>query len=562
MVMHSVNVEEAALLMRWVQLPIFTSHVALVSFVFTYLHSGRLLLAWISCGLRMLALILNFTSEQNLFFIEVTGLAQVTVFGDEMISVPYGILNPNYIIGPLSMMALAVFMLDATIATRRHGTETDLFRAKIVAASIVFILFLAPVNLVLLHAGKVYTLYFVGFAFIPMLVGMSYLLGLDVLRASQLSQQLKLKEAALYENNQRMDLAMSAADLSLWEWDIIRDEMWRTDKSRGKFVADSEKIHFEDFLHRLHPDDQESVRHAAKKALASGSDYESEYRQIMPDGSTLWFAGYGRIEYQGKIPVRMRGVTLNVTRRKQAELRIQQKSQKLAHLSRVMQLGEMSGALAHELQQPLAAILGNARAAQHLLEHGRTNIREVREIINDIITDNKHASGIIHHLRQFFKNREIKHETLNLQEVVKEVLILTNSDLLTHRVSVVVLLPAELPLVIGDRVHIQQVLLNLLHNGCEAMADIENADERRLSIFAKDIGGHVQISIADQGHGIPSEHIDSIFEPFFTSKSQGMGLGLNICRNIIHAHGGQIWIDNNGERGTVFHFTLPVCIHE
>jgi PAS domain S-box-containing protein len=556
MAMHALTVERMSLLLRWAHLPLLVFWLAIVYFVRYYFDAGRPALARMACGLRALALLLSFTTGQNLFFKEVTGLKHVVIFGGETISIAQGVLNPWYVVGPLSALALAAFVLDASIALWRRGTESDRRRAVLFSGGIIFFLVTAVGHGILVNAGLVNSPYIVGFSFMPTVVAMSYELSHEVLRAAQTAQQLAASEAALRKSEQRMRLAADAADLGLWEWDIERDEIWSTGKSRALFgIAPEERIDFERFLDTLHDEDREAVRRAVEKALAGGN-YESEYRIVPPDGNMHWFAARGRVEADGGKPLRMLGVVLDISRRKQAELEAQQRRDELTHLSRVTLLGELSGALAHELNQPLAAILSNAQAAQRFLAQGASGLSEVRDILGDIVDADKRAGEVIQRLRLLLKKGEMQRQPLAVNDVVQEVLKLLHGDLLNQHIAVGVELAPQLPAVLGDRVQLQQVLLNLLLNGCEAMAR-GAADGRRLHVRSAWTQDAVEVSVCDRGPGIPPEHIESIFEPFFTTKVHGIGLGLAVCRTIISAHGGRLWAVNNAAGGAGFYVALP-----
>ena len=278
---------------------------------------------------------------------------------------------------------------------------------------------------------------------------------------------------------------------------------------------------------------------------------------MLPDGQVRWIAGRGRVEFTGGKPLRMRGVSLDITRRKQAELEAARQRNELAHLSRVSLLGELSGSFAHELNQPLTAILSNAQAAQRFLTQDAADPAELQEILNDIVEEDKRAGEVIRGMYLLLKKGEVQLQALDVNKVVHNVLKLLHSDLVNQNVAVHVELALHLPAVNGDSVQLQQVLLNLVVNGCDAMADIEAVDRRLLVRTELADGKDVRVSVADQGYGIPSEKINRIFEPFFTTKMKGMGMGLAVCRTIISAHGGRLWATNNPNRGATFQFTLP-----
>jgi two-component system sensor kinase FixL len=250
---------------------------------------------------------------------------------------------------------------------------------------------------------------------------------------------------------------------------------------------------------------------------------------------------------------------IDISERKRAELEAARQRNELAHLSRVSTLGELSGSLAHELNLPLTAILSNAQAAQRILANSDADLTELREILNDIVTEDKRAGEVIRRLRLLLKKGEVQQHCLDINEVVEDVLKLMRSDLINQKVTVNCELARHLPTVTGDPVQLQQVLLNLVVNACDAMVDC-NTPKRRLLIRTGtgNENGAVLVSVTDRGGSIPEEKMEQIFEPFFTTKEKGMGLGLSVCRTIIAAHRGKLWAANNADCGATFHFSLPI----
>ncbi len=257
-----------------------------------------------------------------------------------------------------------------------------------------------------------------------------------------------------------------------------------------------------------------------------------------------------RVEMGGELCT----VTLirDVTERKRAELMLQEQQRELAHLSRVAALGELSGALAHELNQPLAAILANTRAAQRMMSADQPDMPELREILDDIASDDRRAGEVISRLRSLLKKGQLQPRPVKLEDIVGEILSLLHSDLIERRVSVATQLAPALPPVLGDRVQLQQVLLNLILNACDSMADKEPGDRLVTIATRLTARGVVQLSVSDQGIGISEARLEQIFEPFVTTKENGLGLGLAISRSIIMAHGGRLWAVNNVDRGATF----------
>ena len=231
--------------------------------------------------------------------------------------------------------------------------------------------------------------------------------------------------------------------------------------------------------------------------------------------------------------------------------------EELTHLSRIALLGEMSGSLAHELNQPLTAVLSNAQAALRFLDNERPDLDEVHESLVQIVENDKRAGEVIRRLRAMLRKERISHEELQVNDVVHDVMRLINSDLLNRNVSVRLELAPELPAVSGDRVQLQQVLLNLVINACDAMDHVPKG--RALAIVTRPSqDNQVEILVSDAGPGIPADDLERVFAPFVTSKAQGLGLGLAVCRTIIQAHRGVMQALNNPDAGATLRILLPV----
>jgi C4-dicarboxylate-specific signal transduction histidine kinase len=244
---------------------------------------------------------------------------------------------------------------------------------------------------------------------------------------------------------------------------------------------------------------------------------------------------------------------VDISARKRAE----ETRRELTHASRLALVGELTAAIAHEINQPLGAILSNADAADMLLESGSASLDEVRQILDDIRKDDLRASEVIRRLRALLRKRELEMQPLDLNEVTSEVLTIVRAESLRRGVTVETDLAVNLPAVRGDKVHLQQVLLNLVLNGMEAMADMPDA--KRLTVrTAWNDSGCLEASVSDAGAGIPPDHLPRLFDPFFSTKKEGMGLGLSISRSLVEAHGGRIWAENNLNGGATFRFTVPV----
>jgi two-component system sensor kinase FixL len=379
----------------------------------------------------------------------------------------------------------------------------------------------------------------------------------DALRTVKLDRALRARD-------RQISLAAEAANIGFWSRDFERDDFWASDKWRALFgFTSSETLHLDTFFQRLHPDDRESTRQALEDAYQGDGIYQTEHRILLPDGEVRWMACQGRLELNGDDqPLRLQGVSLDITQRKLAELEAQTHRHEAAHLLRVASLGELSSALAHELKQPLTAILSNAQAAQLLLARDNVDSQEIRDILSDIVADDKRAGEVIDRLRVLIKRREFQPQPLEANQLIRDVLQLMNYELAGRSVRVVTELAAGVLSIRGDRVQLQQVLLNLILNAVDSMTQ-STKNDRTLTLSARRIGANViQISVADTGRGIPPGDEETIFESYYTTKPGGLGLGLSLSRSILMAHGGQLRAENQATSGATFHCTIPEWTEE
>lgn len=253
----------------------------------------------------------------------------------------------------------------------------------------------------------------------------------------------------------------------------------------------------------------------------------------------------------------MLSVIVDISARREAEEDARRHRDELAHVTRVTTLSELSGSLAHELNQPLAIILANAQAAQRLLAQSPPDMAEVKDILTDIVDEDRRAGEVIRRLRALLKRGETKMLPVSFNEIVTEVLHLTHADLIGRGVSVARTLLPKLPLVAGDRVQLQQVLLNLILNAADAMAG-NVAGSRQIHVTTSVVGDTARLSVRDGGCGLP-EDVENLFEPFFTTKPHGLGMGLAICRSIVSAHGGRLKAESHPDGGAIFNLDIPIC---
>lgn len=362
--------------------------------------------------------------------------------------------------------------------------------------------------------------------------------------------------SALAESELRMSLAARAARLSMWIWDAARDRFWTTNRLAGDGEpAAAAPMRFDQVLASVHPADRATLDSAARGALARGEEFDIEYRALLPDGEERWIAARGRAEREDG--ERLVGVALDVTPRKSAELQAAKDRAALTHMTRVSMLGQLSASIAHQLNQPLAAILGNAEAARQMLRRPDVDVAELGAICDDIISEDQRAADVIRRLGALYKRGELRLAVLDLNQLVSETLDLVRTELDTRHVEVAVALASAPPVVDGERVQLQQVLLNLILNGADAMRAIDPA-QRRLLIGTEVDGATVSVSVVDRGTGIAPDDLKSVFDPFWSTKADGIGIGLAICQSIVSAHRGTLDVANNADAGATFRMVLPL----
>jgi PAS domain S-box-containing protein len=320
---------------------------------------------------------------------------------------------------------------------------------------------------------------------------------------------------------------------------------------------------YETFFQRIHPDEQAKVREAVETAGREKAEFELDYRIVHPGGEIrdIHVVGHPVLSPSGDV-VEFVGTVIDTTERKRAEEereRLRQAQADLAHVNRVTTMGELTASLAHEVNQPIAAAVTNANTCLRWLAAGTPNVEEARAAAMRIVKDGTRAAEIVARIRSLFKKDSTKHELVDVNEVIREMVVLLHTEAVRDSISIRLDLAAGPPLLMADRVQLQQVLLNLMVNSFDAMKDMEGT--RELAIKSHRVqNDEVLISVSDTGIGLPPQHEDQIFNAFFTTKGQGTGMGLSISRSIIVSHGGRLWATGNSGRGATFQFTLPTNV--
>ena len=541
-----------AALARWSHVPLAMFIISTVGFVRLYFDAGRFWLAYAVIGIRLVALALNFLTGVNVNFREITALDHLQLFGGAVVVGPVGIANPWAIVPQLSNLLLVAFIVDASITLWRRGGPVARRRAALVGGSLAFCIMAAGSFAALVVTGVVHAPTILMPGFFVVVMAMGYELVWDLAAAAQLAAQLRASEqrfravveavpsAILLVNGQGMiTLANGQAEtvFGYQSAELVAEpvEMLIPERLRNSHAG----------LRGAYARDPQPRAMGAGRALVA---CRKDGREIPVEASLCPMPTKDGLFVLVSI--------VDITERRSVERTTARQRDELAHLSRVAMLGELSGSLAHELNQPLTAILSNAQAAQRFLAQDPPRVDKLAEILTDIVKSDHRAGAVIQRLRSLLRKEEAQRHPLDINDVVEESLRLMRSDLLNRQVAVSTDLADALPAVSGDRSQLQQVLLNLVINGCDAMRD-QDTDRRLLVRTQTTVQGNVEVAVVDLGAGIDSADLERIFEPFMTTRAQGLGLGLAICRSIVEVHGGRLWASNNADGGATLHCELP-----
>ncbi len=375
----------------------------------------------------------------------------------------------------------------------------------------------------------------------------------DITERKRAEEKLRRSEACLAEG-QRLSHTGS------WAWNVHTGELFWSQEQFRIFGLDPEKVKpsYEMAFEMVHPEERSILRRDFEKAVNELRDFEANYRITRTDGTIrhMHSVSHPVFNESGAL-IEYVGTVVDTTECKRAEEAARSAQSELAHAARALTLVELTASIAHEVNQPLGAIVANGQACLRLLARDEPNIEEVREAVGGMISDAMRARKVIRRIRALLKKKAPEKSPLDINETLQEVIALTAGELGKNQVLLRTELEADLPPVRGDRVELQQVLLNLILNGCEAMSGSGRRPRELLISSRKCETDEVMVSVRDSGVGIDPQTAERLFDAFFTTKEGGLGLGLSISRRIIEAHGGRIWAARNEDRGATLRFTLP-----
>ncbi len=681
--MRAATVEQFARTQQWAHLAVFLLVVGLVGFVWLHFGTARRWLGFTVIATRFVALLINFAFPPSLNFRQITALQQVPFLG-ESVSLPIGVFNPWTHMSELSSLLLLVFVIDASIRSWRQGTRVERRRAVTIGGSVTVFILIAAGLASLTTRQIIQVPYFISFPFAAILAAMAFELGADLLRAGQVARELAVSEASLHQSEERNALAAETAQLGVWELNPETNQVWISDKVRALFhFGPGDWVTHAKFQERVHPDDRATRQALIQQAIETKGGYEAEFRVVLPDGTVRWMGGRTRCIIGPDDRCRLLGISMDVTKRKQAEdlfrlateaapsgivmvndqgcillvnahveelfgyrrdeligqavevlvpdrfkaghpehrgsffaapeprvmgagrdlfgrrkdgtefpleidlspietpegilvlatvvdiatrkageTEARHRREQVELLSRVSLLGQMTASLAHELNQPLTAIVSNANAGMRYIDKGDLDAGQLHEILADVADDGRRAHEIVQGVRSAIKKGTAIRGRINLNDVVETVTHILQQDAAAHSCAVQTSLEAGLPPIDGDPTQIQQVLINLVRNAFDAMRNTPPS-RRTVHIATETISdGIVSLGVRDFGMGIPDVARDRLFEQFYTTKAEGLGMGLAIAQSIIAAHGGRIAAENVEGGGARFAFHLPASVEE
>jgi two-component system sensor kinase FixL len=538
-----------AVILRLSNVFIGVTVVTMTWFLHRYLGTGRRFLLWAITGLWTVGLIVNFISPWSLTFAEVTGVQEMATFWGEPYNLILGSGNPLKILAEFASLLVAVFVVDASIQAWRFGLKRQ---AGITGGAISFFIIAAGIHTPLVDAGIVKTPYMISVAFVGIVAALNYEMARDILNTLRQTREIAA-------GHQRWRSLLTHIQLAVLDLDPAGTIRYANPYFLDRTGYDSQEIQDRPFADLIPPELRASFLQRLQQGLTGFPRPSSRWPVSSSAGPVLTFdwTSVGLRTVDG-VPNGVLSIGTDVTDQIQTKHELNQTRRDLDRVNRANVLGEFVSAIAHELSQPLAAILSNAQVARRYLNSADDRRDETREILELIISDDKRAATVIDRLRAMLIRGEVTREEFALDAALREVLELLEADIAAESIDLQVDLAADLPLVKAGRVEVQQVLLNLIQNSV-AIFSGPLSRPKRILVSTERKENEIWVLVEDSGPGLATEDRDDIFAAFITTNVNGMGMGLTICRRIIEGHGGSILAEAGKLGGACFRFSLPIA---
>ena len=545
--LHAMAIDIYAGLLRWMNLALFLMLISMVWFVYRIFDGARRWLALLITVAWSIGLIANFVAPGNLTFTEIARLERHTAFWGEQFTLPSGTASPWKLFPDIASLLILVYVADASVRAYRAAQER---KALVVGGGIVAFILIAGVHTPLVDAGVVATPYMISFSFLAIVMAMTYELSTDAFMAPRLINQLRASETrwrTLLENVGLAVVGVGAdGKINYVNPFVLRLTGYSSNDLLGeavtRFVPDNQTA---ELSKRLDESRARDIDPYSRWTLvcASGDKRQLDWSSVRVLSDSGEFAG-------------ILSVGADITDQLQAQHDLQQTRNDMDRLARANMLGELTSALAHELNQPLAAILSNAQAARRFLESASPDLEEIGEALDDIIRDDKRAGEVIHGLRRILRQGEVTGELFDINDAAREVVELLTSEINARHVTLKqTYVPGGLQVYAG-KVEIQQVIMNLLINALKAVTDTA-ASGKSIELRTSRDGDSIVVSVKDTGPGVAPDMQAHLFDAFSSGRAGGLGMGLAICRRLVKSHDGEISWQNLAGAGAEFYFRLP-----
>ena len=551
------STQQCATLLRLYYLPLLTGVVALVLFGLWYFDAGRLWLGMLAIGGRAAVTMIGIASPNGIHFAELQALEPGWLLGAPIVA-PSGTPDPWFPLASVSTLLLQAFYADIVWTLWRRGSRRE---ALTLAAALTFFVILASISGALMVWGAEHTPITITVFFVPIVAITGVQLSQDLVRSARLSVELAEAGRRLGDSQRKLLLAADAAQAGFWSLDVVSRRLWATPSAlRMSGLPEDRPSTLDDLLEVIHPEDRDRVQRALEGEAQASRWIAVDYRIVDAQGRLRWLNSVGS-GLDGPESARLlTGMTRDVTERRLAQQTLEQQRQELEHLSRVVTISELSNALVHELNQPLSIILANAEATQTLLDAAQPDWDEIRAIAQDIVDADDRAGQVVERLRQLLRRQATRREPVDLNALVASVLDFLRTDLMHRGVRVQRLLGEHLPRLQAQRVPLEQLLINLIRNACDAVAS-EPPGRREVEVRTAASADGLVLEVLDRGQGLP-EPPERIFEPFHTTRPGRLGLGLPISRSIVRAHGGSLRATPRPGGGACLRALLPLALEE